>query len=242
MTAPFTPDETRRYARHLVLRGLGGTGQQQLKAAKVVVVGLGALGSPVIAYLAAAGIGTLGLCDDDRVGLANLQSQILHTTAALTEPKVASAERFTAALNPHVTVLQHPLRLTPENAAGILAPYDIVVDATDNFAARGAIADAARALEKPVVSGAVSGFDGQVTVYLPGGTGFRDLYPEPLDDADLPTCEAVGLFSPSAGVIGTLMAAETLKLVTGNGQPIAGRLLLYDGRGGRFTEMAYGPA
>ncbi|MDP1731455.1 MAG: molybdopterin-synthase adenylyltransferase MoeB [Devosia sp.] len=236
---PLSPEETRRYARHLVLRGVGGEGQQKLKAARVLVVGAGGLGSPVIAYLAAAGVGTLGIVDHDRVSLSNLQRQIVHTTAAAGTPKAESAGAFVASLNPHVRSVAHNERFTDANSSALVAAYDLVIDGTDNFATRLAVAEAAETFEKPLVSGAVSMFDGQVTVFMSGGPRFRDLYPTDPDEADLPACEIVGVLGAVTGVVGTLMAMEAIKLITGLGEPLVGRLLLYDGRAARFTELAY---
>lgn len=236
----LSPEETRRYARHLVLRGVGGEGQQRLQAARVLVVGAGGLGSPVIEYLAAAGVGTLGVVDDDEVGLSNLQRQVVHRTDAVGMAKSESAGAFVAGLNPHVHFVAHRARVTAGNAGGLVAGYDLVVDGTDNFATRRDVAAACAAAAKPLVSGAVSMFDGQVTVFLPGGPGFRDLYPADPDEADLPACEIVGVLGAVTGVVGTLMAMEAIKLICGLGEPLAGRLLLYDGRAARFTELAYG--
>lgn len=238
MTA-LSPEETKRYARHIVLRGVGGEGQQKLKAARVLVIGAGGLGSPVIAYLAAAGVGTLGVIDHDTVSLSNLQRQVIHTVEATDSPKADSAGEFVAHLNPHVNFVGHADRLTADNAAALIGAYDLVVDGTDNFGTRAIAAAAAAATGKPLVSGAVSMFDGQVTVFAPGGPGFRDLYPDTPDEADLPACEVVGVLGAVTGVIGTLMAMEAIKLVTGVGKPLVGRLLLYDGREARFSELTY---
>ncbi|MHA6689471.1 HesA/MoeB/ThiF family protein [Devosia sp. A449] len=218
---------------------MGGAGQQALKAARVLVVGAGGLGSPVIAYLAASGIGTIGIIDDDEVSLSNLQRQVLHTTASIGKAKVASAAEFAAALNPHVQIVPHSLRLTPDNAPAIFADYALVLDGTDNLATRRITAAAAEALGLPLVSGAVSMFDGQVTIFAPGGPRFDDIYPAEADDADLPSCEATGILGPLTGVIGTLMAMEAIKLLTGIGEPLIGRLLTYDSKGGRFSEFSY---
>lgn len=237
---PFTAGETRRYARHLVLKGIGGAGQQKLRAARVLVIGAGGLGSPVIAYLAAAGVGTIGIVDDDDVALSNLQRQVIHRSGDVGRAKVESAADFVTALNSHVAVERHRVRLDGANAAGLLAGYDLVVDGSDSFATRAASAAAARAAGKPMVFGAVSMFDGQVTVFLADGPQFADLFPNPPDDADLPSCEAVGVLGAVTGVIGTLMAMEAIKLITGVGEPLAGRLLVYDGKAARFSEMAYG--
>jgi molybdopterin/thiamine biosynthesis adenylyltransferase len=235
---PLSPEEIRRYSRHLVLKGMGGSGQQALKAARVLVVGAGGLGSPAIAYLAGAGVGTVGIVDNDHVSLSNLQRQVIHATSGIGESKVDSAGRFVQALNPHVTVTLHDERIAAGNAAQILAGYDMVLDGTDNLATRRAVAAAAEAQSIPLVSGAVSMFDGQVTIFAPGGPRFADLYPAEADDDDLPSCEATGILGPLTGVIGTLMAMEAIKLITGMGDPLIGRVLTYDGKGGRFSEFS----
>ena len=238
MTA-LSPEEIKRYARHIVLRGVGGDGQQKLKAARVLVVGVGGLGSPVIAYLAAAGIGTLGVVDHDTVSISNLQRQMIHQSAGVGLTKAESAGAFVAALNDHVEFVPHIERVEAGNVARLLAAYDYVLDGTDNFGTRAVVADAAQAARIPLVSGAVSMFDGQVTVFMPGGRTFRDLYPDTPDEADLPACEVVGVLGAVTGVIGTLMAMEAIKLITGVGEPLVGRLLLYDGRAASFTELQY---
>lgn len=238
MTA-LSPEETRRYSRHIVLRGVGGEGQQKLKAARVLVIGAGGLGSPVIAYLAAAGVGTLGVVDPDTVSLSNLQRQMIHRTDAVGHAKVESAGQFVTALNPFVSLVGHAERLEAANAKRLIAAYDLVIDGTDNFDTRRIVAEAAEAAAKPLVSGAVSMFDGQVTVFLPGHRRFRDLYPDTPDAEDLPACEVVGVLGAVTGVIGTLMAMEAIKLIVGLGEPLVDRLLLYDGRDARFSELAY---
>jgi molybdopterin/thiamine biosynthesis adenylyltransferase len=235
----LSADETRRYARHLVLKDIGGAGQQKLKAARVAVIGAGGLGSPVIAYLAAAGVGTIGVVDNDSVSLSNLQRQIVHRTADVGVGKAANAGRFVAAMNPYVSVVAHEARLDMSNAGDLLAAYELVIDGTDNFETRRVVAEAAAGLGLPLVSGAVSMWDGQVTVFLPGGRGFADLYPVTPEAADVPSCEAVGVLGAVTGVIGTLMAMEAIKLITGAGDVLAGRLMLYDGRAARFTELEY---
>ena len=235
----LSPNEIKRYARHIVLRGVGGDGQQRLKAARVLVIGAGGLGSPAIAYLAAAGVGTLGVVDHDTVSISNLQRQVIHQSAGVGLPKSESARAFVAGLNDHVSVVPHTERLTEQNAPGLMADYDLVLDGTDNFSTRAATAAAARMAGLPLVSGAVSMFDGQVTVFAPGGPQFTDLYPDTPDEADLPACEVVGVLGAVTGVIGTLMAMEAIKLITGLGDPLIGRLLLYDGRAARFDEMTY---
>jgi molybdopterin/thiamine biosynthesis adenylyltransferase len=235
----LSADETRRYARHLVLKDIGGAGQQRLKAARVLVVGAGGLGSPVIAYLVAAGVGTIGVVDDDVVGLSNLQRQIIHRTQDEGVGKARNATTFAVALNPNVNVIPHAVRLDAGNADALVAGYDLILDGTDNFETRSVVAEAAERAGLPLVSGAVSMWDGQVTVFMPGGKRFADLYPETPDPDDLPSCEAVGVLGPVTGVIGTLMAMEAIKLITDSGAPLAGRLLLYDGRAARFTELQY---
>jgi molybdopterin/thiamine biosynthesis adenylyltransferase len=232
-------EEIRRYSRHIVLRGVGGEGQQKLKAARVLVVGAGGLGSPVIAYLAAAGIGRLGVVDHDTVSISNLQRQMIHQSAGVGTPKAESAAAFVDALNDHVEFVPHIERVGPDNAARLVAGYDYVLDGTDNFGTRAIVAEAAQTAGIPLVSGAVSMFDGQVTVFIPGGRTLRDLYPDTPDEADLPACEVVGVLGAVTGVIGTLMAMEAIKLITGVGEPLVGRLLLYDGRAASFTELQY---
>lgn len=243
----LTADESRRYARHIVLKGLGAPGQQKLKAARVLVVGAGGLGSPLIAYLAAAGVGTIGIADDDGVSLSNLQRQVIHREADINISKVESAARFAHGLNAGINVIPILARVSAENGAALMADYDVVADGTDSFSARAAIADAAEKAEKPLVAGAVSMFDGQVTVFAPHcadkngrvNPRFADLYPTTPDETLLPNCEAVGVLGALTGVIGTLMAMEVIKLITGIGAPLIGRLLLYDGRAAQFTELGY---
>jgi molybdopterin/thiamine biosynthesis adenylyltransferase len=234
---PLSPDEARRYARHLVLKGMGGSGQQALRAARVLVVGAGGLGSPAIAYLAGAGVGTLGIADHDAVSLSNLQRQVIHT--GIGDNKAQSAGRFAQNLNPHVDVQVHATRLDRGNAALVLGGYDLVLDGTDNLQTRRVVAAAAAAQGVALVSGAVSMFDGQVTVFAPGGPQFGALYSDDADDADLPSCEATGILGPLTGVIGTLMAMEAIKLITGIGQPLIGRVLTYDGKDARFSEFSF---
>ena len=239
--APLSPEETRRYARHLVLKGFGGAGQQKLKNARVLVVGAGGLGSPAIAYLAAAGVGRLGIADPDNVSLSNLQRQVIHTTASVGTGKATSAGRFAEAVNPHVALDLHSIAIRSDNATALIGAYDLVLDGTDNLVTRRIVAAACERLEKPLVSGAVSMFSGQVTIFAPhlGGPPHSALYPEEASDDALPSCELNGILGPVTGVIGTLMAMEAIKLITGVGEPLIGRLLLYDGRAASFTELAY---
>jgi molybdopterin/thiamine biosynthesis adenylyltransferase len=240
-------EESARYARHIVLKDIGGAGQQKLKGAKVLVVGAGGLGSPVIAYLAAAGVGTIGIADDDAVSLSNLQRQIIHGESGVGEQKTQSAARFASGLNSHIDIVTHDLRLNSDNAPAVFADYDIIIDGSDTFETRREMAGAAEKAQKILVSGGVSMFDGSVTVLAPHlagadgepNPGFDDLFPDMPDHPDLPACEQVGVLGAVTGVIGTLMAMEAIKLITGVGKPLIGRLLLYDGRAAKFTEMRY---
>lgn len=243
----FSGDEIERYARHIVLAGVGGPGQQKLKAARVLVVGAGGLGSPVIQYLAAAGIGTIGIADDDTVSLSNLQRQVIHDTAAVGSPKTESAASAVARINPHVAVEQHMLRLTPENAAAVVAGYDIVADCTDNAASRYVVSDAGFHAAKPVVVAAVGQYDGSLTTLRPfetDGTGtpnptYRCLFPAAPPEGLLPTCAEAGILGVLVGVVGALQATEIIKEIVGYGRGLVGRLVLYDARDARFETIAY---
>lgn len=228
MTA-LSDDELDRYARHIVLREVGGAGQARLKAARVLVVGAGGLGSPLCLYLAAAGVGTIGLVDDDHVSLSNLQRQVLYGTADLGQPKTAVAGAALRRINPLVTLVPHALRLTPDNARGLIADYDVVADGCDNFATRLAVNAACVALEKPLVSAAVGQFEGQVGVFH-GYRADAPCYqcftgPTPRMAAN---CAEAGILGAVAGVVGTLQAVEVLKLILDLGEPLSGRLLLWD--------------
>ena len=222
----FGRDEIERYARHLVLREIGGPGQQKLKAAKVLIVGAGGLGGPVALYLAAAGVGRLGLVDADTVSLSNLQRQILFTTDDLGQPKTASGAQHLQALNPHVQVISHPLALTGDNAGELMADYDLVIDGVDDFAARFVINQACLDGAKPLVSGAIGRWTGQVAVFE-GQPCYRCLVPEIPPEAE--TCSAVGVVGALAGIIGSMMALEAIKYITGAGEGLTGRLFIYDG-------------
>lgn len=238
--------ELERYSRHILLRDVGGPGQQKLKAARVLCVGAGGLGSPVIEYLAAAGVGTLGLVDDDRVSLSNLQRQVIHSTANVDKLKVFSAAERVDAINPNVKVELHPLRLSADNVAGLVERYDIVVDGTDNFPTRFLVADTAYACRKPLVTAGVLEFYGSLTTLLPFETGadgepnpsWRCLMPREPETAAL-TCSQVGILGAVVGVLGTLAACEVLKLITGVGEPLIGRLLMVDIRDMAFDIMDY---
>lgn len=244
----LTPEESRRYARHIVLKGVGAPGQQRLKQARVLMVGAGGLGSPVIAYLAAGGVGTVGVVDSDAVSLSNLHRQVIHTTESVGTPKTESAARFARQLNPEVTINVHPVRMDADNAEALVADYDIVIDGTDDFESRLVVADAAHRKGKTLVSGGVALFDGHVTVIAPHkpdpmgrpNPRFRDLYPDVPDRPELPSCEETGVLGAVTGVIGTLMAMEAIKLITWIGEPLIGRLLMYDGRAAKFSEIRYG--
>jgi len=244
---PLTEQELERYARHIVLPEIGGPGQQRLKRARVLVVGAGGLGAPVLEYLAAAGVGTLGVVDDDTVSLSNLQRQVIHGTDAIGLPKGESARAAIGRINPHVTVELHDFRLTAGNAPGLVAGYDLAVDGSDNFETRYAVADACERERKPLVHAAVGRFDGQVTVLKPFETGadgrrnpsYRDLFPEPPPAGLVPSCAEAGVLGALTGVVGTLQAMEAIKLITGIGEPLVGRLLLYDALAARFDTIRY---
>jgi molybdopterin-synthase adenylyltransferase len=243
----FSTEEIERYRRHLVLPEIGGPGQQALKAAHAAVIGAGGLGAPVIAMLAAAGIGRLTLIDDDTVSPSNLQRQFIHRTDGDGTLKVESAAAFVAALNPNVAVTGHAMRLDAANADALIAGATLAIDGSDNFAARRALAAACEGARIPMVTGAVNRFDGSLSVIAPHLTDakgrpaprFGDLYPEDPPDGLLPACSEIGVAGPVTGVIGMLMAMEALKLITGAGDPLIGRVLAYDGLGARFSEMRY---
>jgi molybdopterin/thiamine biosynthesis adenylyltransferase len=248
----LTPEEIERYKRHLVLKEIGGEGQQRLKAARVLVVGAGGLGSPLLLYLAATGIGTIGIIDDDRVSLDNLQRQIVHATPQIGLPKVASAAETIAKLNPHVDVEIHEQRLDASNALKIIARYDIVADGSDNFATRYLVSDACYLAQKPLVFAAVGPFDGYLSTFKPYEKGpdgdpfptYRCVFPEPPPPGTVANCAEVGVLGAAVGVVGTLQAVEVLKEALGLGESLAGRLLLYDAQAARFTDikLAWDPA
>ena len=245
---PLSREELERYARHIVLAEVGGPGQQKLKRSRAIVIGAGGLGAPALEYLAAAGIGTLAIVDNDMVSLSNLQRQVIHDTDAVGMAKVESARRTLARLNPHVTVIPISERIDPRNAATLIDGYDVVLDGSDNFETRYAVADAGAQRRVPLVSGAVGRFDGSLTVFKPWerdrsgalNPGYRDLFPEPPPDGMVPTCAEAGVLGALTGVIGTLMAMEAIKLMTGIGDVLVGRLLLYDSLAARFETVNYG--
>jgi len=236
--ASLTSDEIRRYGRHLLLPEVGRAGQERLKAAKVLLVGAGGLGSPVALYLSAAGVGTIGLAEFDAVDVSNLQRQVLHSTADVGRPKIESAQERIAALNPHVRFVPHPGRLTSANAPDILRTYDVVVDGTDNFPTRYLVNDACGLLRKPNVYGSIYRFEGMASVFAPhlGGPCYRCWYPEPPPPGKVPNCAEAGVLGAVCGVIGSVQATEALKLILGQGQPLLGRLLRFEALAMRFRE------
>lgn len=244
---PLTSEELERYARHIVLPEIGGPGQQRLKRARVLVIGAGGLGAPVLQYLAAAGVGVLGVVDDDFVSLSNLQRQIIHSTGEVGEPKVLSAERAIKATNPHVSVEPHQLRLDAANADELIGEYDIVADGSDNFETRYTVADAASRQKRTLVAAAVGRFDGSLTVLKPWAAdasgkqnpSYRDLFPAPPPPGTVPSCAEAGVLGALTGVMGTLQAMEVIKLVTGAGEPLVGKLLLYNALDARFETIRY---
>lgn len=242
----FTPEETERYQRHILLREIGGVGQQRLKTATIALVGVGGLGAPAALYLAAAGVGGLRLIDDDAVSLSNLQRQVLFRTANVGEPKVAAATAALSALNPHVHIDARATRLDATNAEGLLADADVVLDGSDSFETRFAVEAASRALRIPLVSGAVGRWDGQVSVFSPWAAPdlpcYRCLVPEAPPDAE--PCSALGIVGALTGIIGAAMALETIKIVTNAGATLAGRLQLHDALAGtvRTVRLPRDPA
>ncbi len=243
----LTPDETTRYARHIVLRHVGGPGQQKLKAARVLVIGAGGLGAPVIQYLAAAGVGTIGIADDDTVSLSNLQRQVIHGTGDIGQMKVESAAAAVERLNPQVRVIAHPVRATAATLPGLLDGYDIVADGSDNFDTRYAVSDACARANKPLVTAAVNEFDGSVTTLRPfecGADGtpnptYRCLFPDPPPAGVIPSCSEAGVLGALAGVVGTLQAMEVIRQIVGFGEGLVGRLLLIDALTMRFDTIGY---
>ena len=243
----FDPDELERYARHIVLRELGGPGQQKLKAARILVIGAGGLGAPVLLYLAAAGVGTLGIVDDDAVSLSNLQRQVIHATPDVGRPKVESAAAAIGRINPHVRVESHAVRLDAGNAPALVAAYDVVVDGSDNFATRYLVSDTCFRAGRPLVTAAVSEYDGSLTTlmpHLPGPDGrpnptYRCLFPEPPPEGLVPSCAVAGILGALTGTMGSLQALEAIKIVAGIGEPLVGRLLMFDARALRFETVRY---
>ncbi len=243
----LSQSELERYARHIVLRDVGGPGQQKLKAARILVIGAGGLGSPAIAYLAAAGVGTIGVVDDDRVSLSNLQRQILHDTKAVGMRKTESAERSAERINPHVRIEAWPVRLDEANCRALVTLYDLVIDGSDNFDTRYLVADRCEELGKVLVTAAVGQFDASITTlkpHLADSEGrpfprYRDLFPQKPPPGAIPTCAEAGILGALTGVIGSMQALEAIKEVLEIGESLAGRILLYDSLGGRFETVAF---
>lgn len=228
----FTEDQLQRYSRHILLPEVGGKGQKKISAAKVFLIGAGGLGSPSALYLAAAGVGTLGIIDSDVVDLSNLQRQVLHSTKTLNHPKVESAQATLGKMNPDIKIVPHVGKISSENILDLIKDYDIVLDGSDNFATRFLVNDACFFLKKTLVSGSIFRFEGQLTTLKPHDTEpkpcYRCLYPEPPPAGLVPSCQEAGVLGVLAGTIGVLQAAETLKEILGIGMTLAGRLLVYD--------------
>ncbi len=234
----FTEAQKSRYARHIMLPEVGEKGQAKLLGAKVLLLGAGGLGSPSALYLAAAGVGTLGIVDDDVVDASNLQRQILHNTSRIGVPKVESARTTLTELNPDVRVIAHQVRLTAENVLSIIKDYDLIVDGADNFQTRYLLNDAALILNKPVLHASIFRFEGQLTTFLPWqGPCYRCLYPEPPPAGMAPSCNEAGVLGVLPGVIGVLQATEAVKVLLGIGETLSGRLLIYDALGAKFREL-----
>jgi len=243
MDLDFTEDEIQRYSRHILLQEVGGIGQAKLKAARVLVIGAGGLGSPLMLYLAAAGIGTIGIVDDDHVELSNLQRQVAHTTDRIGVPKVESAALAGTTINPELRVEAHAMRLDTGNALDLISRYDIICDGTDNFATRFLVADACALARRTLVSAAVLRFEGQLSVFKPhaGGPCYRCLYSEPPPPGVVPTCSEAGVLGAVTGVMGTLQATEVLKEILGIGETLSGRLLVWDALDMRFRTIKLRP-
>ncbi|WP_414550782.1 molybdopterin-synthase adenylyltransferase MoeB [Anabaena sp. CCY 0017] len=238
----LTKDDYERYSRHLILPEIGLEGQKRLKAASVLCIGTGGLGSPLLLYLAAAGIGRIGIVDFDIVDTSNLQRQVIHGTSWVGKPKIESAKNRIHEINPHCQVDLYETRLSAENALDIMKPYDIVVDGTDNFPTRYLVNDACVLLDKPNVYGSIFRFEGQATVFnYEGGPNYRDLYPEPPPPGMVPSCAEGGVLGILPGMIGIIQATETVKIITGKGNTLSGRLLLYDALEMKFRELKLRP-
>jgi adenylyltransferase/sulfurtransferase len=240
-------EELERYARHIVLREVGGPGQAALGRARVLVIGAGGLGAPVLLYLAAAGVGLLGVIDDDTVALSNLQRQVIHGTPDVGKPKVDSAATAIRRLNPNVTVATHAERLTAANALSVVSDYDLVADGSDNFATRYLVSDACFFAGKPLVTAAVGTFDGTLTTLRPHERGedgkpnpsYRCLFPEPPPPGTVPACSEAGILGALPGILGSMMALEVIREIVGFGEGLVGRLLMVDARGMRFETLSY---
>jgi molybdopterin-synthase adenylyltransferase len=237
----MTEMQIRRYARHIVLPEIGGIGQSKLIASRVLVLGAGGLGAPLLQYLAAAGIGTVGVVDDDTVDLSNLQRQVIHRTSDIGAPKVLSAQRALSDINPEVTVQAHPERLTAGNVERLVADYDIVADGSDNFATRYLLNDTCFRLRKPLVAAAILRFDGQISTYKAwhgaGHPCLRCVFPEAPSEDAVPSCAQAGVLGALAGTLGAMQATEVVKEILGVGRSLSGRLLTYDALDGSWEEM-----
>ncbi|MDO4461168.1 MAG: HesA/MoeB/ThiF family protein [Bacteroidia bacterium] len=233
----FSDEEVRRYLRHIDLEGVGPSGQKRIKEASICVVGAGGLGSPVLLYLAAAGIGRIGIVDGDNVDLSNLQRQVIHTTASVGTPKTESAKRCIEELNPHVKVDIYNAFLTQENAEEILASYDFVVEATDHFESKYLINDVCTKLGKPFSIGGVQQFRGQTMTWVPGARTYRDVFPDAEDNAGCQSCAVLGILGVVPGVIGTIQATEAIKYILGIGQLLTDRLLIFDAKSMSFNVL-----
>ncbi|MBW4572400.1 MAG: molybdopterin-synthase adenylyltransferase MoeB [Tolypothrix carrinoi HA7290-LM1] len=238
----LTKDDYERYSRHLILPEVGLEGQKRLKAASVLCIGTGGLGAPLLLYLAAAGIGRIGIVDFDIVDTSNLQRQVIHGTSWVGKPKIESAKNRIHEINPHCQVDLYETRLSSENALDIIKPYDIVVDGTDNFPTRYLVNDACVLLDKPNVYGSIFRFEGQATVFnYEGGPNYRDLYPEPPPPGMVPSCAEGGVLGILPGIIGLIQATETVKIILGKGETLSGRLMLYDALNMKFRELKLRP-
>jgi sulfur-carrier protein adenylyltransferase/sulfurtransferase len=238
----LTKDDYERYSRHLILPEVGLEGQKRLKSASVLCIGTGGLGAPLLLYLAAAGIGRIGIVDFDIVDTSNLQRQVIHGTSWVGKPKIESAKNRIHEINPHCQVDLYETRLSSENALDIIKPYDIVVDGTDNFPTRYLVNDACVLLDKPNVYGSIFRFEGQATVFnYEGGPNYRDLYPEPPPPGMVPSCAEGGVLGILPGIIGLIQATETIKIILGKGETLSGRLMLYDALNMKFRELKLRP-
>jgi len=232
-------EQKRRYNRHLILDGIGKEGQEKLLAAKVLIVGAGGLGSPIAMYLAAAGVGTIGIVDGDEVSLTNLQRQVIHSTADIGRPKVDSAEEKIHEINPGVTVVKHELYLSEDNALKIIQDYDYVIDGTDNFAPKYLINDACVMLHKPFSMGGINRYSGQVMTHVPGTACYRCLFPEPPRIEDVETCAMVGVLGSIAGICGTLLATECIKYIVGMNGLLTDAFLTFDAQTMQFQRFDF---
>jgi len=249
---PLEGDELERYSRHILLKEVGGQGQEKLKSARVLVVGAGGLGSPLLLYLAAAGVGTLGVIDDDVVSLSNLQRQVIHTTDRIGTRKTESAARTLERLNPHVALEPHPFRLDAGNALDLIARYDLVADGSDSFSTRYLVSDACFLTKRTLVTAAVGQFDGQVSTFKPHETSpagtpwptYRCLYPEAPPPGVIPSCEEAGILGALTGIIGSIQAIEVIKEIVGIGDSLVGRVLMYDALSARayVAKLPWDPA